>query len=41
MATPMKRRVWDLLLIMTAAMLVSNFVVDLSYVLLDPRLKKA
>lgn len=28
------------LLIMTAAMLVSNFVVDLSYVLLDPRLKK-
>jgi peptide/nickel transport system permease protein len=29
------------LLIMTAAMLVSNFVVDLSYVLLDPRLKKA
>ena len=29
------------LLIMTAAMLISNFVVDLSYVLLDPRLKKA
>lgn len=29
------------LLIMTAAMLVCNFVVDLSYVLLDPRLKKA
>lgn len=29
------------LLIMTSAMLVSNFVVDLSYVLLDPRLKKA
>jgi peptide/nickel transport system permease protein len=29
------------LLIMTAAMLVANFVVDLSYVLLDPRLKKA
>lgn len=29
------------LLIMTAAMLVSNFVVDLSYVLLDPRLKNA
>jgi peptide/nickel transport system permease protein len=29
------------LLIMTAAMLVSNFIVDLSYVLLDPRLKKA
>lgn len=29
------------LLIMTAAMLVSNFVVDLSYVALDPRLKKA
>lgn len=29
------------LLIMTGAMLVSNFVVDLSYVLLDPRLKKA
>ena len=29
------------LLIMTAAMLVSNFVVDLSYLLLDPRLKKA
>jgi peptide/nickel transport system permease protein len=29
------------LLIMTAAMLVSNFVVDLSYVLLDPRLKRA
>jgi peptide/nickel transport system permease protein len=29
------------LLIMTAAMLASNFVVDLSYVLLDPRLKKA
>lgn len=28
------------LLIMTGAMLVSNFVVDLSYVLLDPRLKK-
>jgi peptide/nickel transport system permease protein len=29
------------LLITTAAMLVSNFVVDLSYVVLDPRLKKA
>ncbi|AKR56904.1 peptide ABC transporter permease [Youhaiella tibetensis] len=29
------------LLIMTAAMLLSNFVVDLSYVALDPRLKKA
>ncbi|ARO13508.1 peptide/nickel transport system permease protein [Ketogulonicigenium robustum] len=29
------------LLIMTGAMLVANFVVDLSYVLLDPRLKKA
>ena len=29
------------LLIMTAAMLVANFTVDLSYVLLDPRLKKA
>lgn len=29
------------LLIMTAAMLVANFVVDLSYVLLDPRLKRA
>jgi peptide/nickel transport system permease protein len=29
------------LLIMTATMLVSNFVVDLSYVLLDPRLKRA
>lgn len=29
------------LLIMTGAMLVSNFAVDLSYVLLDPRLKKA
>jgi peptide/nickel transport system permease protein len=29
------------LLIMTGAMLVSNFIVDLSYVLLDPRLKKA
>ncbi|MFD2649436.1 ABC transporter permease [Devosia albogilva] len=29
------------LLIMTAAMLVSNFIVDLSYVLLDPRLKRA
>lgn len=29
------------LLIMTGAMLFSNFVVDLSYVLLDPRLKKA
>jgi peptide/nickel transport system permease protein len=29
------------LLIMTAAMLIANFVVDLSYVLLDPRLKKA
>ena len=29
------------LLIMTGAMLISNFVVDLSYVLLDPRLKKA
>ncbi|HEY4201303.1 MAG TPA: ABC transporter permease [Devosiaceae bacterium] len=29
------------LLIMTAAMLAANFVVDLSYVLLDPRLKKA
>lgn len=29
------------LLIMTAAMLVANFLVDLSYVLLDPRLKKA
>lgn len=29
------------LLIMTEAMLISNFVVDLSYVLLDPRLKKA
>jgi peptide/nickel transport system permease protein len=29
------------LLIMTGAMLISNFIVDLSYVLLDPRLKKA
>jgi peptide/nickel transport system permease protein len=29
------------LLIMTSAMLVANFVVDLSYVLLDPRLKRA
>ncbi|MET0438394.1 MAG: ABC transporter permease [Devosia sp.] len=29
------------LLIMTAAMLIANFAVDLSYVLLDPRLKKA
>jgi peptide/nickel transport system permease protein len=29
------------LLIMTAAMLTANFVVDLSYVLLDPRLKQA
>lgn len=29
------------LLIMTGAMLVSNFIVDLSYVLLDPRLRKA
>jgi len=29
------------LLIMTAAMLAANFVVDLSYVLLDPRLKRA
>ncbi len=29
------------LLLMTAAMLVANFLVDLSYVLLDPRLKKA
>ncbi|KRA51480.1 ABC transporter permease [Devosia sp. Root635] len=29
------------LLIMTAAMLISNFAVDLSYVLLDPRLKRA
>lgn len=29
------------LLIMTGAMLVSNFIVDLSYVLLDPRLKRA
>ncbi|CDP54108.1 (GlcNAc)2 ABC transporter, permease component 1 [Devosia sp. DBB001] len=29
------------LLIMTAAMLISNFAVDLSYVVLDPRLKKA
>lgn len=29
------------LLIMTGAMLISNFVVDLSYVLLDPRLKRA
>lgn len=29
------------LLVMTAAMLISNFIVDLSYVLLDPRLKKA
>jgi peptide/nickel transport system permease protein len=29
------------LLIMTAAMLVANFIVDLSYVLLDPRLKRA
>ena len=29
------------LLIMTAAMLAANFIVDLSYVLLDPRLKKA
>ena len=29
------------LLIMTGAMLVANFVVDLSYVLLDPRLKRA
>jgi peptide/nickel transport system permease protein len=28
------------LLIMTAAMLIANFLVDLSYVLLDPRLKK-
>ena len=29
------------LLIMTAAMLIANFTVDLSYVLLDPRLKRA
>ena len=29
------------LLIMTAAMLTANFIVDLSYVLLDPRLKRA
>ncbi|SDG15901.1 ABC transporter permease [Pelagibacterium luteolum] len=29
------------LLIMTAAMLIANFLVDVSYVLLDPRLKKA
>ena len=29
------------LLIMTAAMLAANFIVDLSYVLLDPRLKRA
>ncbi|GLQ53896.1 ABC transporter permease [Devosia nitrariae] len=29
------------LLIMTAAMLIANFIVDLSYVLLDPRLKRA
>jgi peptide/nickel transport system permease protein len=29
------------LLIMTGAMLVANFIVDLSYVLLDPRLKRA
>ncbi|WP_127754527.1 ABC transporter permease [Devosia sp. 1566] len=29
------------LLIMTAAMLISNFAVDLSYLMLDPRLKKA
>jgi peptide/nickel transport system permease protein len=29
------------LLIMTAAMLAANFLVDLSYVLLDPRLKRA
>jgi len=29
------------LLIMTGAMLVSNFIVDVSYVLLDPRLKRA
>lgn len=29
------------LLIMTGAMLIANFAVDLSYVLLDPRLKKA
>jgi peptide/nickel transport system permease protein len=29
------------LLVMTAAMLIANFVVDLSYVLLDPRLKRA
>ena len=29
------------LLIMTGAMLISNFIVDLSYVLLDPRLKRA
>jgi peptide/nickel transport system permease protein len=29
------------LLIMTGAMLTANFIVDLSYVLLDPRLKKA
>ncbi len=29
------------LLIMTATMLVANFIVDVSYVLLDPRLKKA
>jgi len=29
------------LLIMTAAMLISNFAVDLGYVVLDPRLKKA
>jgi peptide/nickel transport system permease protein len=29
------------LLIMTGAMLIANFIVDLSYVLLDPRLKRA
>jgi len=29
------------LLIMTATMLIANFIVDVSYVLLDPRLKGA
>jgi peptide/nickel transport system permease protein len=29
------------LLIMTLAMLTANFIVDISYVLLDPRLRRA
>ena len=29
------------LLIMTATMLIANFIVDVSYILLDPRLKGA